>query len=894
MYERLLTTKISYPPMPNKIIGRDSLLARLDAALQARLTLICAPAGYGKTILLSTWAERQVEETIAWLSLDKEDDDSLSFWHYVLKALKVGEPLPQERGTRPLLALLINEVSARPGKVTLLIDDYHFIQSHAIHSDMAFLIDHLPENMHILLATRSEPPLPLARLRMRQQLSELRSEELRFTSREVSELLECAEISQLSQSDRLALEQLSEGWIAGLQLAILSLRRERDPTAFIRTLTEKQHYIFDYLIEDVFVNLSAEMQTFLLETSILSRMCAPLCNALTGSNNAERFLDKLVKTNLFTIALDDGHFWYRYHHLFAGALYQRLYQLRPALIPTLHQRASFWYAEQGLTELAIEHALAGADFAHAGHLILASMAQLLRDGESEKLRAWIERLPPDLVRQNHRLSLTHFWTLLDGEHDAEAERCWHDVQIALGQVSAAERARFTIALHSGGATHARYIKKQITPAITLLQQALAEVEPHDYNQRSYMFIHLAECYWLDGELGQAQQALLDSQKVCQAGGYAYFAAMTYLYSGHIHALRGRTSQARSSYEQTLHLCREQRGGMLALASEARLALARLDYAQNELEHADNHLDECIRLSLEADSRQMQFYGSLLLAQLRWAQGQESAANQALTRLEVRPNDFDFFFPLNDFISCYASAQVSLRDFENAGQTLDNLGQTQLPPLLTEDLHYARTHLLIVQGQPVEALKLLQPLLPRVEAQGKRWSAIQILLLQALAYQAQDNTTRALTALTRALSLAESAGVTRPFLDKGEPLLPLLNALRATTSMASTAYIEQLLQGEQLLQSSHSSGRPQGSPLQWTNELATPSHRGRPEARNDTLSERELEILRLIALGETNQQIAEDLVIATSTVKTYIKRMYEKLDVNSRTQALLRARQLRLL
>lgn len=877
MYERLLITKISSPPLPDRIIRREPLVARLDAALQARLTLICAPAGYGKTMLLSTWAERQPEETIAWLSLDREDDDPLGFWHYVLKAVKVCEPLPRERGARPLVALLINEVSARPGKMILLIDDYHFIQSQAIHSEMAFLIDHLPKNMHILLASRSEPPLPLARLRMRQQLSELSSEELRFTSSEVSELLECAGISQLSQSDRLALGQLSEGWIAGLQLAILSLRQERDPTAFIRMLSEKRHYIFDYLIEEVFGNLSAEQQTFLLETCILSRMSASLCDALTGSNNAERLLDELIKANLFTIALDDSHSWYRYHHLFAGALYQRVCQLRPALVPTLHQRASFWYAKHGLTDLAIEHALTGADFAHAERLMLASRSQLLRNGESEKLRAWIERLPPELVRQNYYLGLAYFWTLLNRGRNAEADRCWNDVQIAWNLADTKERAHFTVALHSGGASHARYLKKQVAPAIALLRQALAEAEPHDYSQRSYMFYHLAECHWLSGELGLAQQALLDSRKACQAGGYAHIAAVTYLYSGHIQALRGQIGAARNSYEQALRLCREQRGGGAALASESRLALARLDYAQNELESADNHLGESLRLSLEADDCHMQFYGSLLLAQLRLAQGQKDDADQALARFEARPDDFDFFFPINGFISCYVSIQISLRNVECASQTIAALEQAQLFPLLTEDLRCARARLLIAQEQPAAALDLLQPLLPRVEAQGKRWSAIEILLLQVLAYQAQGNTTRALTVLTRLLSLAEPVGIIRPFLDEGESLYPLLNALFGATSIVSATYIEQLLV----------------RPAETAREIAVSQPQWQ-ESFNGTLSERELEILRLIALGKTNQQIAGQLVIAPSTVKTYIKRLYDKLGVSSRTQALLRARQLRLL
>jgi len=875
MYEQLLTTKISSPPLPDKIIGREPLLARLNAALLARLTLICAPAGYGKTTLLNAWAERQPAETIAWLSLDKEDDDPLSFWHYVLKALKVRGPLPQERGTRPLLALLINEISARPGKITLLIDDYHFIQSHAIHTEMAFLIDHLPKNMHILLATRSEPPLPLARLRMRQHLSELHSEELRFSSSEISKLLEHTGISQMSQSDRLALEQVSEGWIAGLQLAILPLRQGRDPTTFIHTLTEKRHYIFDYLIEEVFGHLSAEQQTFLLETSILSRMNASLCNALTDSNNAERLLEELIRANLFTIALDDSRCWYRYHHLFAGALYQRLCQLRPECIPMLHQRASFWYAQHELPELAIEHALTGADFAHAERLILENMAQLLRDGEHKKLRSWVERFPSALVRQNHRLSITHFWTLLDEEQYGELDRCWNDVEIALNRADAEERARFTAALHSGGASHARYFKKQVAPAIALLRQALAEVEPYDYNQRSYMFYHLAECYWLSGELGLAQQALLDSRKASQAGGYAYTAAKTYMCSGHIQALRGQTSQARSSYEQTLRLCQEQRDGAPVLASEAKLALARLDYAQNELERADNHLGESLRLSLDADNRYMQFYGSLLLAQLRLAQGQKDAADRAFAHLEVRPDDFDFFFPLNGFISCYTCVQISLGNAESASQTLAALEQAQLFPLLTEDLRCAHARLLIAQGQPAAALKLLQPLLPRVEAQGKRWSAIEILLLQVLAHQAQGNTTRALAALSRAISLAEPAGMLRPLLDESESLCPLLHDLRDTTSVVSAAYIEQLL-----VRSAGTTRAIRQSQAQ--------------ESLNGALSERELEILRLIALGKTNQQIAEHLVIAPSTVKTYIKRMYDKLGASSRTQALLHARQLRLL
>jgi ATP/maltotriose-dependent transcriptional regulator MalT len=880
----LLTTKLFLPRLRRQTILRHRLFARLDTLLGRRLALICAPAGYGKTTLLSSWVERWQSEKVVWLSIDREDNEPLNFWRYLLSALEVSDlsVLPsqaeQDRVIRLILTRLLNEVAERAGHVLVLLDDYHLIHNEEIHAELSFLLEHLPPNMHLALTTRSEPPLPLARLRLGEQLVELRVEDLRFTHAEVNEFMQREHGASLEERDIELLERWSEGWIAGLHLALLSLDGRAEVSTFLHAFKGSPRPLFDYLVEEVLQTLPGEEQTFLLRTSILSRLCPGACNALTGRDDAQEILTRLARANLFLAPLDEQGYWYRYHHLFAEALFQRLRQLDAASVPYLHKQASLWYEQNGLIEEAFEHALAISDFARASYLFGLVGQQMLLRGEMRTLRSWLERLPTSLVRSNPYLSLTLFWTLVDGQHLPEAAQCLSDVQSSLNGAETIDQNEFTIVFNSAKSTYERH-RKDFTQAITLIQRALELTPPTDYRQRCYMLLHLAEYYWSSCQLVQAQQALRESLQASEAGGYAFFLAINRLYSARMQELEGRLKRAQNSYEHTLSLVTESACHTFSLVGDAHLGLARLAYERNDLPLARQHQRESERFSQRSADGRTLFYAALLLARLKLSQNDLAGTRAALPDFEPGPGDFDFFFPYDNGIECYTRIQLALGEFEDAAFILDQLAELRLPPLLREDFQLARARLSLARKQAAGVAGSLQPLVSNARAQGRKTSAIRLLLVQALAWQAQNELARARTLLAQALSLAEPAGFTRLFVDEGPSFYSLLHSLRETPTV-SQDYLTRLLAAFP----PEARGEDRGENVPETATFAL----------CDPLSARELEILYLIAAGCSNQEIATRLVIALSTLKTHINRMYAKLQVSSRTQALLRARSLRLL
>ncbi len=452
--DRLLTTKLYIPSRRADLVSRQRLIARLNEGLRRQLTLICTPAGFGKTTLLSEWlsihraACDHPQIALGWVSLDAEDNDPMRFWHYLVTALDLAQPgvgestldalfAAQPTSIPSLLTTVINTIASSPRDFALVLDDYHVIQTQAIHDTVTSLLEHLPQNMHLFIASRTEPPLALARLRARNQLLELRSSDLRFTHAEAALFLQRILDVRLSAEEVAVLEGRTEGWIAGLQLAALSMRGRTDLSTFIASFAGSHRYIVDYLAEEVLYRLPEAVQTFLLRTSILDRLCASLCNALTDQVDGQRTLEYLEHENVFIFPLDDERRWYRYHHLFAEVLSHRLQRLYPDLVPELHRRASVWCEDHDQLESAVEHALCAHDFERTVYLIEQKEAGELvtNRGEFGTLQRWMEALPYDLVRSRSRLCLIYIWSLLPLGRWHECERLLQDAERGLQSIS---------------------------------------------------------------------------------------------------------------------------------------------------------------------------------------------------------------------------------------------------------------------------------------------------------------------------------------------------------------------------------------------------------------------------------------------------------------------------
>ena len=447
----LLATKLYVPRPPLQLVYRPRLVERLQQTMERRLTLIAAPAGFGKTTLLSAWLQ-DAPVSPAWVSLDNGDDDPTRFWSYTLAALDtvrsglgaIGLPLLQSPQPPPLeiiLTAVINHLETLPGELVLVFDDYHVITAQPIHASVTFLLEHLPAHLHLVIATRADPPLPLARLRSKGQLVEIRSTDLRFTREEATSFLSQTIGTEISTEDITALETRTEGWIAGLQLAALSLQGRQDTSQFMQAFTGTHRFVVDYLTQEVLARQPADVQSFLLQTAILERLCGSLCEAVTGEPEGQAMLERLEEANLFLLPLDDERRWYRYHQLFAEMLRQRLQRVQPDRVALLHQRASAWYAQHELIREAVHHALAAPDFAQAARLVEQAFNALVRRGEIATLQRWAAALPDELVRSNIELSVLQGWLLfVRGKHDA-AELHLQDIERRFGISSVSDEPR---------------------------------------------------------------------------------------------------------------------------------------------------------------------------------------------------------------------------------------------------------------------------------------------------------------------------------------------------------------------------------------------------------------------------------------------------------------------
>ena len=589
----LLQTKLHVPPVRSdpstglraRLVLRPRLVERLERGRNLKLTLISAPAGFGKTTLVAEWVRRLSEagtaDGIAWLSLDEDDNDLARFLVYVVATLSeieatIGKGVLNQLRTSPppaeeILTFLINVIATMPGPIILVLDDYHLIGDQAIHDALAFLLARLPRQMHLVIATREDPPLSLARLRARGQLTELRAMDLRFTPSEAAEFLNQVMGLALSAKDIAALEARTEGWIAGLQLAALALqgtistRGQQDVSGFIQSFTGSHRFVLDYLVEEVLERQPENIQTFLLQTAILDRLTAPLCDAVSGQDNGQETLESLDRANLFIVPLDNERRWYRFHHLFADLLNQRLRQAQPELIPSLHQRASEWYEQNDLADEAIEHALQAGDRARAASLMEVQSDAAWRRGEHAKLRHWLDALPLEAVRAQPRLCVYHTWYLFAGGRQDEAEAALRACEEAMdagpdlltsttplaprGLLSDLDRQMMRGRAAIIRAFIAAYIG-DIPAIIHHARRALDYLPEQDLTWRRDAALALGDAQGFRGDLAAAYAARMEAAEASQAAGDDIFSLLAYLKVAITLREQGRL-------QRTIELCQEQ-------------------------------------------------------------------------------------------------------------------------------------------------------------------------------------------------------------------------------------------------------------------------------------------------------------------------------------------------
>jgi LuxR family maltose regulon positive regulatory protein len=931
MSTQILMTKLHIPLPRPQLVHRSRLIERINEGLQRRpsVTLISAPAGFGKTTLVSEWV-RQTDLPITWLSLDERDNDPIHFLNYFVTSLQqivseidqVAQDMLQTSPAPPpetLMTILINQIDASPIDVQYIfvLDDYHLIHNPIIHHALTFLLDHLPPQLHLVITTRVDPPLPLARLRARGQLVELRAQDLRFTVDETATFLNQVMGLRLSAEDIAALEARTEGWIAGLQLAALSMQgRATERVAdFIAAFSGSHRHVIDYLAEEVMAQQSDDIHDFLCQTSILNQLTPPLCNAVTGRRDSEVILTQLEQANLFLILLDDQRNWYRYHHLFADFLRSHLNQDLPDQVPELHRRASEWYEQQGLSTAAIEHALSAKDFKRAAHLIEEAADTTLIRSEVTTLQGWIEALPDDVIRVRPLLCVYHAWALvLNGSPLEVAESRLQDALKAdtAGSVTGEMFAfRVWLAALQGDTRH----------TLELSGQALELLPEKSLFLRGIVTASLGLVYIWSGDVEAASRAFAEAVRVGQQTGNLIITGLAQCCLALLAMIQGQLHKTKTLLEQALASAVDGQGRRRPIAGVALIGLGWLLLEWNDLEGATRQLIEGIELTKKwSEIGALPGYIGLALA--RQAQGDIEGANEAIQTAQELAIKFDAI-ELDDFM--VAAYQVRLwvaqGNLEAALRWAEERGLTPGPALsevegeaegldrgtdlsdLEKEINKASSpflraleymglaRLYIAQGRSKDALAILKPLFQTAKTAGWIWYVIEILILQALAYQHQGDTAQALTALEQALSLAEPEGCVHVFINEGASMSKLLR--QAAAQGIAVDYARRLLAAFSDLRLTIGDLRQDSQIV--NHKLALSEAKG-SEIVNliEPLSERELEVLRLIAAGLSNREIAEELVVAVSTIKTHVNNIYRKLDVSSRTQAIALARALKLM
>jgi len=938
MITQLLATKLYVPPLRPRLVPRPRLVERLNAGIRSghKLTLISAPAGFGKTTLVSEWVNRRVSEAanqrggaaaggrpVAWLSLDEGDNDPARFLTYVVAALQtvkadIGQGLwaalqaPGPVNVEAILTTLLNEITAlsedpsatlrqvqadssRRGLV-LVLDDYHVIESQAVDRALTFVLDHLPppeRGLHLVIASRMDPSLPLSRLRAGDQMTEIRENDLRFTLDEIATFLDIVMGLDLSAENMAALETRTEGWIAGLQLAALSmqrLKRSSDTTEFVNRFTGSDRYIQDYLVDEVLLQRPQGTRDFLLQTSILNRLSGPLCDAVrfgitqgtanTNQNNSQAILEALEAANLFIVPLDNERRWYRYHHLFADLLRQRLQQNPPPLAPPmgkvltdvcqegkeggevaeLHLRASAWYEENGVEIEAFRHAAAANDVERAARLVEGEGNPLYHRGAVTPILNWLESLPASVLDARPSLRVMTAEVLTTRGRLAESEAAYQAAEAALGDAQQDASTRDLLGRIANGRASLAALQRQPERMISLARRALELLHPDNLAIRGAASLNLGYAYQLQGDRIAASQAYAEAMVAGETAGHTIVTTLATERLGGMQAAENRLREAARTYRRALQLAGEQ---PLPYIGDAHLGLARILYEWNALDAAERHGHQSLQLLRQIEHTDKSIACEVFLARLKLAQEDVAGAAAMLdeARRSVQQHHFTACMPQ------VAAAQVLVFLHQD-----DLAGAAQLAQ--THDLPISQARVHLAQGDAAAALAVLDPFRKQMEAKGWQDDVLKATVLQAVALHTHGKTKEALQLLGEVLVLAEPEGFMRTFVDEGVPMAQLLSAAAARGIMPD--YTGKLLAVFEAANQKSAGIPPPSQPL------------------IEPLSERELEVLRLIEQGLSNREIGERLFLALSTVKGHNRNIYGKLQVQRRTEAVARARELGLL
>ena len=923
----LLKTKLYVPPLRPNCVTRPRLTKQLAQALTHPLTLISAPAGFGKTTLISEWHASLADHAypLAWLSLDDDDNDASRFWAYVIAALQTLQP---DMGAEALVMLhagwrqaslpkafltsLINDLINLNANSVLVLDDYHVIESRLIHDALAYWLEHLPPHLHIILTGRTDPSLPLARLRARNQLVEIRAADLRFTPEEAASFLNQVTGLGLTPEDVAALESRTEGWIAGLQLAAIALQTQltqagslpplpstqsrSDTSSFIAAFTGSNRYVLDYLVEEVLRRQSESLQTFLLETSILEQMCGPLCDAVTGRSDSQAILELLEQSNLFTTPLDEERRWYRYHHLFAEFLHSRLLYTQPDHVPELHRRAAEWYERQGLIDDAVAHALASEDWVYAARLIEQISQTLLMRGEMITLQNWLQALPDDLIRSRPRLCILMAWThILELRMEVAEGYLRNAAQLIAAAQSLTSEEYASLESEMEAIRSVMYVFRGETHrAAESARQALEYSSADNQFLRSIIALDLSFSEAMSGDARTANQALTEAIRLSQQSQNTMVAVFSMSQLAEQYIAQGHLHQAAELYRQAIRLADDQNTAPPPVISMAYNGLGEVLREWNQLAEATQTLNKGIELGQRWNAA-MSMDGYLSLARLNQARGDTAAALEIMHQTHEVLGKFESVMSdmmISAFDVRLWIMQGNLEAVAHWAQELEKgeriqWAESPYPYLLREITQLILAHAELALDKPEETLGLIEQLAPEAEIRGRKGIIIELTMLKALALQALGEMPQALVTLEQALAQAESEGYVRLFADKGEPMKLLLTNFRSELEKRSRDPSRKLIDYADRLLAACSPAMPAVQP----SILIQPAASG---AFGVPLSERELEVLRMIDAGLSNQEIADRLVVAYSTVKTHINNLYNKLGVNSRVQAVTRARELKLL
>ena len=895
------------------MVSRPRLVERLQNGLTSRLMLVSAPAGYGKTTLMSEWRTGVGRDFFtAWLSLDEDDNDFTRFLTYIIAVLATlkpgfGEPtlgllqsLPPI-STRVILTSLINELGDVDKTFFLILDDYHVITTQPIHEAVTYLLEHMPSQMHLVILTRADPPLPLSRLRARSQLTEIRAADLRFTDEEAISFLNQVMGLEMSGKQVEELEQRTEGWVAGLQLAALSMRCCDNIQNFLSAFTGSHHYIVDYLADEVLNSQPEMVRDFLLRTSILDRLTASLCNVLTGRTDSQAILENLEHANLFLIPLDNERYWYRYHHLFTEVLRNRMRQAYPSEIPELYHQAAEWFEKSNFFQESLNYYLLINDFQPAARLVSDQWMQILKQCTMSSFLTLLRNFPDTLIQESPRMSLIYAWNLwLLGMRNEAEPYVLNAYQVISNRSRLAKEAkemnsdpafRALIAETTAFRSLIAIRHDEMVPAIKYAKQAVKTAPPDEYYTQGIAYVSLYNAYRELGRWDDAIGACTLAIKAARLGESLVSTVDAIFNLGRLLKIQGHLHRAAQVYHDGLRVAENQGQVQLPAYSLIHFGLADIFYQWNNLDETEHQLSLGFRLLEQNDDLLISRQGYIILAQLKRARGDIQGALIILQEIEVEAQKKGLTTLLDEVEANRVGLQAALGYFTEAIEWAKTIEIVVDKPLGyrkgIQAIQLARVYRSM--GNLDKALELLDEIEKYAEAGCNTSWQIEALVLQSIVWQAKSHTDQAMERLEKALHLAIPQGYIQVFLDEGDPMCTLLGDYRLSIEKRLRSSQSEILESLKY----YTTKLLMAFPTPDVSEYKSKVYDLQSELI-ERLSERELEVLRLVAVGKSNQNIADTLFITSGTVKKHLNNIFGKLNVQSRTQCVARARELNLL